>query len=152
MSLESYYESLVKSYDQLRKANENFLINNTGIDGFTNLVDMRAAILDDIEILHGDLLCELATLKANIDYDSMSLIELIRELPMLYPQLLPYKNKVIEALENLVKSEKNVAENAKDERDDLKKQLVHARTGQQTLNAYKPLTGYNGSHFIDSKK
>lgn len=152
MSLENHYESLVKSYDQLRKANENYLINNSGIDGFTELIDLRSAILDDLEILHEDLISELASLKANIDYDSLSLIELIRELPKLYPQLLPYKNKVIEALENLIKSENNVSEIAKEERNELKKQLGHARTGQQTLNAYKPLTGYNGSHFIDSKK
>lgn len=152
MSLEMYYDSLVKSYDQLRKANEKYLIENTGVDGFSELVDTRAAIMDDIEILHDDLVIELTTIKANIDYDSLKLIDLIGELPNLYPQLDSYKNNVIDALQKLMKSEKDVSDCVTEQRDELKKQLTHARTGQQTLNAYKPLTGYNGSHFIDSKK
>ena len=134
-------KSLVKSYDQLRKANENYLINNSGIDGFTELIDLRSAILDDLEILHEDLISELASLKANIDYDSLSLIELIRELPKLYPQLLPYKNKVIEALENLIKSENNVSEIASLQRKDVdfrKKQVTfeHTKNGRTHVLPY----------------
>ena len=36
--------------------------------------------------------------------------------------------------------------------DDIKKELSQARTSKKTLNAYKPASGYSGSHFIDSKK
>ena len=82
----------------------------------------------------------------------MEIIDLVRELPNHYPELIPYRNQVIEALQKLVESEKNVSENMTTLRDDIKQELNHARTGKKTLNAYKPVSGYAGSHFIDSKK
>ncbi len=152
MALESFYQELIKIYDKLRKANENLLINNSDQDGLQALVDQRSAYFDEIFILRDELALELSKIKAPIDYDSMEIIELVRELPNHYPELIPYRNQVIEALQKLVESEKNVSENMTTLRDDIKQELNHARTGKKTLNAYKPVSGYAGSHFIDSKK
>ena len=152
MALESFFEELANIYNNLRKANEELLINNSDQDGLVALVDKRSAYLDEIYVLRDELALELSKIKAPIDYDSMEMIELVRELPNHYPELISYRNKVIEALQNLVESEKNVSENMSSMRDDIKQELNHARTGKKTLNAYKPATGYAGSHFIDSKK
>ena len=152
MALESYFEELANIYNNLRKANEELLINNSDQDGLIALVDKRSAYLDEIYVLRDELTLELSKIKASIDYDSMEMIELVRELPNHYPELISYRNKVIEALQKLVESEKNVSENMSSMRDDIKQELNHARTGKKTLNAYKPATGYAGSHFIDSKK
>ena len=152
MALESFFEELANIYNNLRKANEELLINNSDQDGLIALVDKRSAYLDEIYVLRDELALELSKIKAPIDYDSMEMIELVRELPNHYPELISYRNKVIEALQNLVESEKNVSENMSSMRDDIKQELNHARTGKKTLNAYKPATGYAGSHFIDSKK
>ncbi|MBQ2594894.1 MAG: hypothetical protein II567_16635 [Candidatus Riflebacteria bacterium] len=152
MALESFYEELTKIYNNLRKANEELLINNSDQDGLIALVDKRSAYFDEIYVLRDELAMELSRMKSPIDYDSMEIIELIRELPNHYPELISYRNQVIEALQKLVESEKNVSENMSTMRDDIKQELNHARTGKKTLNAYKPVTGYAGSHFIDSKK
>ena len=152
MALESFYEELIKIYNNLRKANEDLLINNSDQDGLMTLVDQRSAYFDEIYDLRDQLVIELSKLKTPIDYDSMEIIELLRELPNHYPELISYRNQVIEALQKLVESEKNVSENMSSIRDDIKQELNHARTGKKTLNAYKPATGYAGSHFIDSKK
>lgn len=152
MALESFYQELIKIYNKLRKANEDLLINNSDQDGLQALVDQRSAYFDEIYILRDELALELSKIKAPIDYDSMEIIDLVRELPNHYPELIPYRNQVIEALQKLVESEKNVSENMTTLRDDIKQELNHARTGKKTLNAYKPVSGYAGSHFIDSKK
>ena len=152
MALESFYQELIKIYNKLRKANEDLLINNSDQDGLQALVDQRSAYFDEIYILRDELALELSKVKAPIDYDSMEIIDLVRELPNHYPELIPYRNQVIEALQKLVESEKNVSENMTTLRDDIKQELNHARTGKKTLNAYKPVSGYAGSHFIDSKK
>ena len=152
MALESFYEELIKIYNKLRKANEDLLINNSDQEGLQALVDQRSAYFDEIYILRDELAIELSKIKAPIDYDSMEIVELVRELPNHYPELIPYRNQVIEALQKLVESEKNVSENMISMRDDIKQELNHARTGKKTLNAYKPVSGYAGSHFIDSKK
>ncbi|MBQ3644819.1 MAG: hypothetical protein II961_09505 [Candidatus Riflebacteria bacterium] len=152
MALESFYEELTKIYNKLRKANEDLLINNSDQEGLQALVDQRSAYFDEIYILRDELAIELSKIKAPIDYDSMEIVELVRELPNHYPELIPYRNQVIEALQKLVESEKNVSENMISMRDDIKQELNHARTGKKTLNAYKPVSGYAGSHFIDSKK
>ena len=152
MALESFYQELIKIYNKLKKANEDLLINNSDQDGLQTLVDQRSAYFDEIYILRDELALELSKIKAPIDYDSMEIIELVRELPNHYPELIPYRNQVIEALQKLVESEKNVSENMTTLRDDIKQELNHARTGKKTLNAYKPVSGYAGSHFIDSKK
>ena len=152
MALESFYEELTKIYNNLRKANEELLINNSDQDGLIALVDKRSVYFDEIYVLRDELAMELSRMKSPIDYDSMEIIELIRELPNHYPELISYRNQVIEALQKLVESEKNVSENMSTMRDDIKQELNHARTGKKTLNAYKPVTGYAGSHFIDSKK
>ena len=152
MALESFYQELINIYNKLRKANEDLLINNSDQDGFLALVAQRSAYLDEIYVLRDDLALEISKLKVPIDYDSMEIIEMVRELPNHYPELIPYRNQVIEALQKLVESEKNVSENMTAMRDDIKQELNHARTGKKTLNAYKPVTGYAGSHFIDSKK
>ena len=152
MALESFYEELINIYNNLRKANENLLINNSDQEGLLALVDQRSAYFDEIYDLRDQLALELSKMKTPIDYDSMEIIELLRELPNHYPELIPYRNQVIEALQKLVESEKNVSENMGSIRDDIKQELNHARTGKKTLNAYKPVTGYAGSHFIDSKK
>ena len=152
MALESFYQELIKIYNKLKKANEDLLINNSDQDGLQALVDQRSAYFDEIYILRDELALELSKIKAPIDYDSMEIIELVRELPNHYPELIPYRNQVIEALQKLVESEKNVSENMTTLRDDIKQELNHARTGKKTLNAYKPASGYAGSHFIDSKK
>ena len=152
MALEAFYQELIKIYNKLRKANEDLLINNSDQDGLQALVDQRSAYFDEIYILRDELALELSKIKAPIDYDSMEIIELVRELPNHYPELIPYRNQVIEALQKLVDSEKNVSENMTTLRDDIKQELNHARTGKKTLNAYKPVSGYAGSHFIDSKK
>ena len=152
MALESFYQELIKIYNKLRKANEDLLIKNSDQDGLQALVDQRSAYFDEIYILRDELALELSKIKAPIDYDSMEIIELVRELPNHYPELIPYRNQVIEALQKLVESEKNVSENMTTLRDDIKQELNHARTGKKTLNAYKPVSGYAGSHFIDSKK
>lgn len=152
MALESFYEELTQIYNNLRKANEELLINNSDQEGLIELVDKRSAYLDEIYILRDGLAMELSKMKSPIDYDSMEIIELIRELPKYYPELISYRNQVIEALQKLIESEKNVSENMTSIRDDIKQELNHARTSKKTLNAYKPVTGYAGSHFIDSKK
>lgn len=152
MALESFYEELIKIYNKLRKANEDLLINNSDQEGLQALVDQRSAYFDEIYILRDELAIELSKIKVPIDYDSMEIVELVRELPNHYPELIPYRNQVIEALQKLVESEKNVSENMISMRDDIKQELNHARTGKKTLNAYKPVSGYAGSHFIDSKK
>ena len=152
MALETFYKELIKIYDKLRKANEELLINNSDQEGLQALVDQRSAYFDEIYILRDELALELSKIKAPIDYDSMEIVELVRELPNHYPELIPYRNQVIEALQKLVDSEKNVSENMTSIRDDIKQELNHARTGKKTLNAYKPVSGYAGSHFIDSKK
>ena len=152
MALESFYQELIKIYNKLRKANEDLLINNSDQDGLQALVDQRSAYFDEIYILRDELALELSKIKAPIDYDSMEIIDLVRELPNHYPELIPYRNQVIEALQKLVESEKNVSENMTTLRDNIKQELNHARTGKKTLNAYKPVSGYAGSHFIDSKK
>ena len=152
MALESFYQELIKIYNKIRKANEDLLINNSDENGLQALVDQRSAYFDEIYILRDELAIELSKIKAPIDYDSMEIIELVRELPNHYPELIPYRNQVIEALQKLVDSEKNVSENMTTLRDDIKQELNHARTGKKTLNAYKPASGYAGSHFIDSKK
>lgn len=152
MALESFYEELIKIYNKLRKANEDLLINNSDQEGLQTLVDQRSAYFDEIYILRDELAIELSKIKVPIDYDSMEIVELVRELPNHYPELIPYRNQVIEALQKLVESEKNVSENMISMRDDIKQELNHARTGKKTLNAYKPVSGYAGSHFIDSKK
>ena len=152
MALESFYEKLIKIYNNLRKANEDLLINNSGEEGLLELVDKRSAYLDNIDILRNELVSELSKIKVPIDYDSMEIIELVRELPNHYPELILHRNNVIEALQKLIESEKNVSENMTSIRDDIKQELNLARTGKKTLNAYKPVTGYAGSHFIDSKK
>jgi hypothetical protein len=152
MALESFYEELIKIYNKLRKANEKLLINNSDQEGLQALVDQRSAYFDEIYILIDELAIELSKIKAPIDYDSMEIVELVRELPNHYPELIPYRNQVIESLQKLVESEKNVSENMTSMRDDIKQELNHARTGKKTLNAYKPVSGYAGSHFIDSKK
>ena len=152
MALESFYEELIKIYNKLRKANEDLLINNSDQEGLQALVDQRSAYFDEIYILRDELAIELSRLKAPLDYDSMEIVDMVRELPNHYPELIPYRNQVIEALQKLVESEKNVSENMTSMRDDIKQELNHARTGKKTLNAYKPVSGYAGSHFIDSKK
>ena len=146
MALESYYQELIKIYNKLRKANEDLLINNSDQDGLQAIVDQRSAYFDEIYILRDELALELSKIKAPIDYDSMEIIELVRELPNHYPELISYRNQVIEALQKLVESEKNVSENMTTLRDDIKQELNHARTGKKTLNAYKPVSGYAGSH------
>lgn len=152
MALESYFEEIILLFDKLRKANENFLINSHEQEDFEKLVDIRSEYFDELDIAKNYLIDELAKLKSDTDYYSMELSEIIGELPKLYPDLLQYRNKVIEALQNLMESERNVSECMTDLKDDIKKELSHARTGKKTLNAYKPVTGYAGSHFIDSKK
>ena len=62
------------------------------------------------------------------------------------------RNKLVEVLQSLIDSENNLSEIMTTARDDIKKELIQARTSKKTLNAYKPVTGYAGSHFIDSKK
>ena len=135
MALESFYQELIKIYNKLKKANEDLLINNSDQDGLQALVDQRSAYFDEIYILRDELAIELSKIKAPIDYDSMEIIELVRELPNHYPELIPYRNQVIEALQKLVESEKNVSENMTTLRDDIKQELNHARTGKKTLNA-----------------
>lgn len=152
MELESFYKEIIDIYNKLKADNENFLINNLGQEAFEELIDKRSEYLDNLQIIEENLKDELSNLKPDLDYFSMNLIELARELPNIYPNLLQYRNKLIETLESLIESEKNLSENMTSLRDDIKKDLSHARTGKKTLNAYKPVTGYSGSHFIDSKK
>ena len=152
MSLEYYYERLTKLYNILRKANEDYLINNTGIEGFEQLINLRSTFFDEISELKEDLVKEISLLYIDLDYKSMELSELLRELPRFYPNLQNLKNDLLEALQKLVESENNVSEIMTEVRNDLKKELSQARTGKKTLNAYKPVTGYAGSHFIDKKK
>ncbi|MBR4329842.1 MAG: hypothetical protein IKP71_08300, partial [Candidatus Riflebacteria bacterium] len=88
MALESYYQELIKIYNKLRKANEDLLINNSDQDGLQTIVDQRSAYFDEIYILRDELALELSKIKAPIDYDSMEIIELVRELPNHYPELI----------------------------------------------------------------
>ena len=152
MSLEKCYEELIQLYDKLRKANENFLIENSEQEGFERLVNQRFEYFDDISAVRDNIIDELSEQQIDFEYKSMDLIDLIRELPRVFPNLLQYRAKVLEALQKLIESENNVSDSMTELRNDIKKELSHARTGKKTLNAYKPVSGYAGSHFIDSKK
>ncbi len=152
MSLENYYERLTVIYNILRKANEDYLINNTGIEGFEKLIDLRSTYFDEINELKDELVKDISLLYLDLDYNKMEFFELLKELPRFYPNLLDLKNELLEALQKLVESENNLSEIMTEVRNDLKKELSQARTGKKTLNAYKPATGYAGSHFIDKKK
>ena len=152
MSLEQNYEELVQLYDKLRKANEDFLIENSGQEGFESLVNQRFEYLDNISIIRDNIVDELSNSNIELEYITMDLIDLIRELPRFFPNLLQYRAKVLESLQKLIESENNVSDSMNELRNDIKRELSHARTGKKTLNAYKPVTGYAGSHFIDSKK
>ena len=152
MAIEPYYEKLILLYDKLRIANENLLINNKGQEAFEELVEYRFEYFDEISRIRDDLVDELSELKLDFSYETMDLASILKELPNYYPNLLQYRNKLIEALKKLVDSENNVSENMTDLKEDIRKELSQARTSKKTLNAYKPATGYSGSHFIDSKK
>lgn len=152
MSINSCLEDVIKLYERLIKANQNFLITNPGEEGFFELVDNRSMLFDDLDLIREDLIKELSMLKAQFDYSSMELPEIIRELPNYYPETRQLYNQIIENLKKLIESEKNVDEEMQNAKEELKNQIHQTRRGNKTLNAYKPLTGYTGSHFLDKTK
>lgn len=152
MTLESIYEKLIEYYTELRKSNEQFLIDGSSMENFENLIDKRTAIFDEINNLREDLVKEISTLYIDLDYDNMELFEILRELPRFYPNLSDYKKRTVEALKKLMASEENVSDDMTEQRDDLKREINQARASKKTLSAYKPSSGYAGSHFIDRKK
>ena len=109
-------------------------------------------LFDDLDLIREDLIKELSMLKAQFDYSSMELPEIIRELPNYYPETRQLYNQIIENLKKLIESEKNVDEEMQNAKEELKNQIHQTRRGNKTLNAYKPLTGYTGSHFLDKTK
>ncbi len=152
MSLSDCINEVIKTYDRMRKANQNYLIENSGLDGFLELVDNRSMYFDDLEITRGEILKELRQAGITADYSSKELPEILKDIPMHFPELKSLHIKLIDSLEQLVKSENNVYESIEAERDDVKQQILQARKSHKTLSAYKPLTGYSGSHFFDQKK
>lgn len=150
--LESYYKELIDLYNNLKNNNEKFLINNGDDEAFTELVNNRAVYIDDIYLLRNDLIKELKKTNIKLNYDTLELFEILRELPNYFPNLIQLKNQLIESLQKLIESENYINEIMTNLRDDLKKEITQARTGKKTLNAYKPTNGYSGSHFIDKTK
>lgn len=152
MTIENYLEEIIKIYNQLRESNEFFLIKNGGQDGFERLIAQRSVEMDTLDFLKEELVNELKYLKPQLELDSVDLPEVINSLPNVCPNLLGHKNRIIEALTKLLQSEKEVSESIKAIRNDIKEELSNIRKGNKTLDAYKPITGYSGSHFIDKKK
>ena len=152
MNFEKHYLELMNVYNNLRKANEDFLTNNSGPEEFGNLVSLRSNLFDNMDIIKENLLNELNSVDIAINYNKMDLAEILNELPNHFSELIYLRNQLAEALQQLMVSEKNTSEFINTLYDDLKKQLQYARKSKQTLNAYKPVSGYDGSYFIDSKK
>lgn len=153
MTIENKLQEIIEAFQMLIEANNSYLssVNRAVIDSFRNLVDQRALIGEDIELLTRQLVqLTEKTFKGNT-FPCQNMVEAIRALPVVIPALSPQCERVKDTLKELVESDKVVEAAIATMRDDLKIEIAKIRKGSQGIKGYRHVETL-GSCFINKVK
>lgn len=151
MQIKDKLKSLAQAYRMLAEANQNFIKQNSGVDGFRNLIEQRNLIIEDIELLSRELVSETDQHFRGHSFSCHSLTEVLRSLPVMASDLAADCDDIKAALQELVESDLMVEENVSRFRDDLKSEIGRIRKDSRGLRGYRQTESF-GSCFINKVK
>ncbi len=153
MKIETRINAITQAYRSLIEENRRFVESaaKSGSEGFRNLIEQRSIVCEDLEVLSDELL--KATDKVFVDqpFVCKNVIEVVRALPVIAPELNEACDLLKETLRELVASDKGVEQLIDGLRDEVKAELGKIRKGSQSIKGYRQNDNF-GSCFINKIK
>ncbi len=151
METRKFIQELIKSYSKLRVANESFVQSKVDLEKFQSLIDQRALIFEDLQILETEI--------SNF-FQRETKLETAEKLPLKIlkiatqqsndPEAQELYSNLLSELESLVLSDKAVEEFVGQQKAEVKAELNKVRRGK-AIRGYAQ-TGPIGSCFINKIK
>lgn len=152
MIIEQKINAVLQAYKSLILANKNFLaINREHVESFRSLIDKRAMLIEDIELLTQELVMESGRLFNGTTFDFSSLVEVVRALPLVCPEMTDLCQQLKDALRELVDSDAAVESFVNNLSSEIKAELNRIRKGTTGLKGYRQVETL-GSCFINKIK
>jgi len=152
MIIEQKINAVLQAYRSLIQANKNFLaVNREHVESFRSLIDQRAMLIEDIELLTQQMVSESRKLFQGTNFDFSSLVEVVRALPLICPEMAEVCQKLKDTLRELVDSDVSVENALNKLSDEIKAELNKIRKGSHGLKGYRQVETL-GSCFINRVK
>lgn len=153
MTIENKLKALSEAFLLLAVANRAYLANpaRINIECFRNLIDQRAVIGEDVEMMSRQLVSETEQKFRGNTFSCQNVVEVIRALPFIAPDMTVPCQLLKDSLKELVDSDKLVEEAIEKMRDEIKSEIARIRKGSQGLKGYRQIETL-GSCFINKVK
>ncbi len=151
MILKNILKKLDLAYRQLAQANEKFVTGEPGTESFKALVEQRNLIIEDLDVLTEDVLREMNHSYRDNSFACRNLVEAVRALSILAPDLDAECQALKESLARLVETDISVEKKITDLKDSVKSEIIKIRKGSKVLKGYKQADPM-GSCFINRVK
>jgi hypothetical protein len=147
MSIKNNLKQLAQAYEKIIEANRKFL-DNIGADPFRRLIDQRALIIEDIEIIAKSLAKEINHIYREHSFSCRTVPEAIRALLVLAPELSDECEELKKALKALVTSDAEIETQISQLKEAVKDEIFQIRKSSKVLKGYKQADPM-GSCFIN---
>jgi len=152
MIIEQKISAVIQAYKSLTEANKGFLsVSREHIESFRNLIDQRAMICEDIELLSQEIVREARRLFNGTTFDSSSMTDALRALPIVCPEMSDVCQQLKDALREVVESDSSVENFISRLSSEIRAEINTVRKGSQGLKGYRQVETL-GSCFINKVK
>lgn len=153
MTIQNKLKALSEAFHLLAEANRTYLANpaRANVESFRNLIDQRAVIGEDIELMSRQLVSETDQKFRGNTFSCQNVVEVIRALPVIAPEMSGACQLLKDSLNELVNSDKLVEAEVEKMRDEIKGEIARIRKGSQGLKGYRQIETL-GSCFINKVK
>ncbi len=152
MIIEQKISAVIQAYKSLTEANKGFLsVSREHIESFRNLIDQRAMICEDIELLSQEIVREARRLFNGTTFDSSSMTDALRALPIVCPEMSDVCQQLKDALREVVESDSSVENFISRLSSEIRAEINTVRKGSQGIKGYRQVETL-GSCFINKVK
>jgi uncharacterized protein with von Willebrand factor type A (vWA) domain len=145
------FEALAKLYGSLAEANMFFYRNHEDVDNFRNLIEQRAMVIEDTEVIISELKSMFFDKYGELNLVHANLIEFICAVVEKIPESADYAKQITDSLRELVETNKLVEKKVDSLQEKLKTEVGKIRQTSKSLTGYRQLETY-GSCFINKIK
>lgn len=152
MIIEQKISAVIQAYLSLIEANKGFLsVSREHIESFRNLIDQRTLISEDIDLLSQEIVKEAEKLFIGTTFDSSSMIDALRALPLVCPEMSEICQQLKDTLRELVESDSSVEKFISKLSSEIRTEINKVRKGSQGIKGYRQVETL-GSCFINKVK
>lgn len=151
MGIKKILSSLARAFKELVRANELFIGKEAEAEGFRLLVDQRELLMEDVDLHTSELIKEINHKYRDNSFACKNMVEAVRALLVLAPELVEDCEVLKDELAKLVDSDAQVEKKITNLKDSVKAEISKIRKGSKVLKGYKQADPM-GSCFINKIK